>query len=88
MLYEVSRTQDYLSELLGEDEYLVRVPYGAINERVQGLIQVPVIMWSVDPTSGRVMSSDRMRDGIVSTRARWGNYPHARYLPRKSDGLD
>lgn len=67
VLYEVSRTQDYLSELLGEDEYLVRVPYGAINERVQGLIQVPVIMWSVDPTSGRVMSSDRMRDGIVST---------------------
>ena len=41
VLYEVSRTQDYLSELLGEDEYLVRVPYGAINERVQGLIQVP-----------------------------------------------
>lgn len=67
VLYEVSRTQDYLSELLGEDEYLVRVPYGAINDRVQGLIDVPIIMWSVDPTSGRVMSSDRMRDGIVNT---------------------
>ncbi len=67
VLYEVSRTQDYLSELLGEDDYLVRVPYGAINDRVQGLIDVPVIMWSVDPTSGRVMSSDKMRDGIVKT---------------------
>lgn len=65
--YEVSRTQDYLSELLGEDEYLVRVPYGAINERVKSLIDVPIIMWSVDPTSGRVMSSERMRDGIVET---------------------
>ena len=65
--YEVSRTQDYLSELLGEDEYLVRVPYGAINDRVKELIDVPIIMWSVDPTSGRVMSSDRMRDGIVKT---------------------
>lgn len=67
VVYEVSRTQDYLSELLGEDEYLVRVPYGAINDRVKGLIGAPVIMWSVDPTSGRVMSADRMRDGIVST---------------------
>lgn len=67
VLKEVSRTQDYLSELLGEDDYLVRVPYGAINDRVQGLIDVPVIMWSVDPTSGRVMSADAMRSGIVRT---------------------
>lgn len=67
VLSEVSRTQEYLSELLGEKEYLVRVPYGAISERVQGLINVPLIMWSVDPTSGRVMSSDAMRDGIVRT---------------------
>lgn len=65
--YEVSRTQDYLSELLGEDEYFVRVPYGAINDRVRECIDVPVIMWSVDPTSGRVMSASQMRDGIIST---------------------
>ena len=65
--YQVSRTQDYLSELLGETDYLVRVPYGAISDRVQGLIDVPLIFWSVDPTSGRVMSGEAMRDGILKT---------------------
>ncbi|MBE6936426.1 MAG: hypothetical protein E7458_08005, partial [Ruminococcaceae bacterium] len=65
--YEVSRTQEYLSELLGEAEYMVRVPYGAISGRVQGLIDVPIILWSVDPTSGKVMSGERMRDGILRT---------------------
>ena len=67
VLYEVSRTQDYLSELLGEDEYLVRVPYGGINDRVKSLIKVPIIMWSVDPTSGKRMSASAMRSGIVKT---------------------
>ena len=65
--YEVSRTQDYLSELLGEADYMVRVPYGAISERVQELIDVPIILWSVDPTSGKVMSGEKMRDGILRT---------------------
>ncbi len=65
--YEISRTENYLSSLLGRDHFLVRVPYGAINSTVQSLIDVPIMMWSVDPTSGRVMSAAAMRDGIVNT---------------------
>ncbi|MBE6936580.1 MAG: hypothetical protein E7458_08850, partial [Ruminococcaceae bacterium] len=44
------------------------VPHSlAISGRVQGLIDVPIILWSVDPTSGKVMSGERMRDGILRT---------------------
>lgn len=67
VLEEVSRTQKFLCELLGEDEYPVRVPYGSINERVQALIDAPIILWSVDPTSGKRVSAEKMRDGIVAT---------------------
>lgn len=66
VLEEVSRTQQFLCGLLGEDEYPVRVPYGAINERVQALIDVPIILWSVDPTNGKVTPAEKMRDGIVT----------------------
>ena len=65
--YEISRTENFLSGLLGKENFLIRVPYGAINDTVQSLIQVPIMMWSVDPTSGRVMSAAAMRDGIVRT---------------------
>lgn len=64
--YEVSRTQDYLCQLLGDNDYLVRVPYGAINDRVQAQIDEPLIFWSVDPTNGKVVPASKMRDGIVS----------------------
>lgn len=66
VIEEVSRTQQFLCELLGEDDYPVRVPYGAINERVQNLIEVPIILWSVDPTNGKITPAAKMRDGIVS----------------------
>ncbi len=66
VIEEVSRTQQFLCELLGEDDYPVRVPYGAINEQVQSLIDVPIILWSVDPTNGKVVPAAKMRDGIVS----------------------
>ena len=65
--YEVSRTENYLQGLVGKENFLVRVPYGGINDTVKSVINVPIMMWSVDPTSGRVMSAAAMRDGIVRT---------------------
>ena len=67
VLYEVSRTQNYLCGLLGQNDYLVRVPYGASSERVRNLVSYPFIFWSVDPTNGKVTPAARMRDGIVNT---------------------
>lgn len=65
VVYEVSRTQNYLCELLGQNDYLVRVPYGASSDRVRGLVSYPFIFWSVDPTNGKVTPAGKMRDGIV-----------------------
>lgn len=67
VIYEVNRTQNFLCELLGQNDYLVRVPYGAISDRIKALIPYPLIFWSVDPTNGKVTPAGRMRDGIVKT---------------------
>lgn len=37
-----------IKELTGQNMVICRPPYGAVNERVQALINAPVILWSID----------------------------------------
>ena len=48
-LTELARCDLALCTLLGEGEYWVRPPYGAISGEVCGALDVPVLGWSVDP---------------------------------------
>lgn len=45
---QVGRTRALLTELLGERNFLVRPPYGAIDESVRAWADAPLILWSVD----------------------------------------
>lgn len=44
---EVRMTEEALRELLGEEGYWLRPPYGLIDEDME--ISVPMVKWSVDP---------------------------------------
>ena len=44
---EVRMTEEALRELLGEEGYWLRPPYGLIDEGME--ISVPMVKWSVDP---------------------------------------
>lgn len=46
---ELGKTDAVLQELLGEDIYWVRPPYGLICEEEKKLISAPMVHWSVDP---------------------------------------
>ncbi len=45
---QVGRTRTLLTELLGDRTFLVRPPYGAIDESVRTWADAPLILWSVD----------------------------------------
>ena len=49
---EIEETRAVLESITGESEFMVRVPYGGYTDRVLGLIDAPVILWSVDGTNG------------------------------------
>ena len=49
LLEEVNRTDEMLEEVLGEGEYWLRPPYGAVDDNDRKWISVPMIKWSIDP---------------------------------------
>lgn len=48
-LEELGRTDAALRDILGDGDYWIRPPYGMVEEELEGLLQVPLVKWSVDP---------------------------------------
>lgn len=46
---QVGRTRRILQGLLGRDDFLLRPPYGYLDESVQRQAGAPIILWSIDP---------------------------------------
>lgn len=66
---EVNGTREVLSSITGEDNFMVRLPYGDgyNNSRVLNCINAPVILWSVDPTNGKAdYTTYSLYSGIVN----------------------
>ena len=49
LLEEIDKNERLLQEILGGEGYWLRPPYGVIDQKLEGQIQVPMIKWSVDP---------------------------------------
>ena len=70
---EVKRTRIVLGNILGREEFLLRPPYGLIDDSVLKRANAPIILWSIDPEDWGEKNADRevahilsrVRDGAV-----------------------
>ena len=62
---EVDRTQAALEALLGEGDYWLRPPYGAVDETDRRLISVPMIKWSVDPRDWELLDAEQVTAAVL-----------------------
>ena len=62
---EVGRTQAALQHLLGDGEYWLRPPYGAVDEADRELIQVPMIKWSIDPRDWECLDAGQVTAAVL-----------------------
>lgn len=62
---QVGRTRALLTELLGERTFLVRPPYGAVDESVRAWADAPLILWSVDTEDWAKMDPAREVECIL-----------------------
>lgn len=46
---EIRQTDQLLRDILGEDTYWLRPPYGLLNDSQKSQIPVPMVHWSIDP---------------------------------------
>lgn len=63
---ELERTEALLTELLGEGDYWLRPPYGLIQERQYGLVETPLITWTVDPEDWRLLDAAKVTQAVLA----------------------
>ena len=69
VLEEVNRTDEMLEEILGEGEYWLRPPYGAVDDSDKKLIPVPMIKWSIDPRDWEKKNTDEIVTAVLDAAA-------------------
>lgn len=52
LISEIETVAQSLTEITGLENFMLRPPYGAVNQIVAEAANVPLIMWSVDPFDG------------------------------------
>lgn len=60
---EVRMTEEALENLLGEEGYWLRPPYGIIDEGIE--IDVPMVKWSVDPRDWEKRNTEQVVQAVL-----------------------
>lgn len=62
---EVSNNEAFLKELLGEDDYWLRPPYGLLTPGTESQITVPMVKWSVDPRDWESRDTAKVVEAVL-----------------------
>lgn len=63
---QVDRTENLLTQILGHGGFLLRPPYGRIDDAVEKRAGGPLILWSVDPEDWNDKNTDRIVAHILN----------------------
>lgn len=66
---QVARTRQRLVEILGHNDFLLRPPYGIIDDGVKQNAGCPIILWSIDPEDWGDQNAAREVEHVVSHAA-------------------
>lgn len=62
---QIQSTNNYLTKACGGSGYVVRPPYGSVNQRVKAAIGAPVVLWSVDTRDWQVLNANTVTNNIL-----------------------
>lgn len=63
---QVGVTRTLLTQLLGHNGFLLRPPYGAVDDGVRAMAGAPIVLWSVDPEDWREQDPQHITEHLVS----------------------
>lgn len=63
---EVNRTQAAVMNVLGKQPFMLRPPYGAYNQTVLQTVNMPLILWSIDPDDWKDRNADIVYQRVMS----------------------
>lgn len=62
---DVERSRARLQEVTGQEDFLVRTPFGVRTETALAAIDSPLILWSQDPAEGQIMDGATMARRVI-----------------------
>ena len=62
---QIGKTRTLLREILGEENFWLRPPYGFVDEGVRAWSDGPIILWSVDPEDWKDHDVERIVASVV-----------------------
>ena len=63
---EIKETDDLLRQMLGEDTYWLRPPYGKLDEAQKAQIPVPMVQWSVDSRDWESKNTEKILKTVLA----------------------
>jgi len=69
---QLRKTADIIEHATGARPTMIRPPYGSTNERVLAVLNMPCILWSVDPRDWNTRSATEVYEHVVK-RAKAGD---------------
>lgn len=64
---QVDRTRQLLKNILGHNDFLLRPPYGIMDDGIRRHAGCPIILWSIDPEDWRDQNTARVVEQVVSS---------------------
>lgn len=62
---QVDKTRQLLKNVLGHNDFVLRPPYGILDEGVRTMAECPIILWSIDPEDWGDKNADRVTAHIL-----------------------
>lgn len=63
---QVEKSRDTLKAVLGHNDFLLRPPYGMLDDCVKSWAGCPIILWSIDPEDWRDQNTDRVAAEVIA----------------------
>lgn len=63
---QVEKTRAVLKDVLGHNDFLLRPPYGMLDDGVRAMAGCPIILWSIDPEDWRDQDAARVEEAVIS----------------------
>lgn len=63
---EIETTQEAVAEAVGYGATVLRPPYGSVDERVKGMANLPVIMWSLDTLDWKKKDAAKITNYVLN----------------------
>ena len=63
---QINRTQKAVLEVVGSEPKVLRPTYGSYNNKLRSAIDMPMILWSIDPQDWKVKDAKKIKEHILS----------------------